>query len=354
MAATYSSDAHSTQGPEPLTPIAFEVLRRLEGGTFRSGEAMAESLDVSRGTIWNAIHALQANGVKLFRVRGKGYRLAAPFTMLDASAIRRASGAAMHRIDVDVRPWLGSTNTALLALARSGGRDGTVLTCELQTEGRGRRGAVWRAPLGAGLTFSLLRRFARPPSGLAGLSLAVGVACTRALEQRGVPRIALKWPNDLLVDGAKLGGILIEMHGDVLGPCAVAIGIGMNVRLPAEVRAQIDQPVIDLVEASGTSVDRNEVIGGLVGELMGALDEFAEQGFAAFRGEWLRRHAMQGSPVEIILDADRTLAGCAVDVAEDGALVIENADGRHLVHAGEVSVRSIPLASFTADQRPRS
>jgi BirA family transcriptional regulator, biotin operon repressor / biotin---[acetyl-CoA-carboxylase] ligase len=340
MAATQPRDAHLTPGSDPLPPMAFEVLRRLEDGAFCSGEAMAEALEVSRGTIWNAIRALQASGLRIFKVRGRGYRLAEPFALLDAGAIRRASGAAAHRIDLDIRPWLGSTNTALLARSREGARDGTVLTCELQSQGRGRRGADWQAPLGAGLTFSILRRFTRASSGLAGLSLAVGVACARALERRGISGIALKWPNDLLIDRAKLGGILIEMQGDVLGPCAVVIGIGINVHLPAEIRARIEQPVTDLLEASGAPVDRNEVMGSIIEALVSVLDEFAERGFAAFRQEWLRRHAMQDHAVDVILDAERTLCGRAVDVGEDGALVIENASGRHFVHAGSVSLRA--------------
>lgn len=325
-----------TSRADPLPEVAFGVLRHLVSGRFVSGEVIAADLDVSRGTVWNAVRALQAVGLQVHRIRGKGYRLAAPFALLDPASIRRFAGAAGHRVDIEVATALESTNSTLLARAREGARDGAVLVCELQTAGRGRRGASWVAPLGGALTFSLLRRFDRPASELGGLSLAIGVACAEALEARGVAGVALKWPNDLLLDGDKLGGILIELHGDMLGPAAVVIGIGLNIHLDAATRGAVPHPIADLAAALGAETDRNETMGALLAALVPALDRFAKDGFAAFRDAWLRRHALADTQVSVSGEAGARIEGRAIDVAADGALILETPSGRRTVHSGEI------------------
>ena len=171
------------------------------------------------------------------------------------------------------------------------------------------------------------------------LTLATGIALARALRAAGARDAQLKWPNDVVASGAKLAGILIEMQGDVLGPSAAVIGIGVNVRPDPAVSARVDQPLTDLETASGTTVDRSELLARLLRELVAVLDVFAAQGFAPLRAEWQSLHAQQGRGVSLALPDGRTVAGTAKGVADDGALLLETAEGISRHHSGEISLR---------------
>ncbi|MBV8046626.1 MAG: biotin--[acetyl-CoA-carboxylase] ligase, partial [Paludibacterium sp.] len=205
----------------------FAVLRALSDGKFHSGEAIAQSLGCSRTLIWQAVHTIETEfGLPVFSVRGQGYRLPQPMDWLDVAAIRAdLSPGCSEDWTIAVADQVDSTNTQLLSRANSDGLHGLVLAAELQSAGRGRLGRRWQARLGDCLMFSLLWRFDRGLAELAGLSLAVGLALARVLRQLGAP-VELKWPNDVLLGGCKMAGILIELSGDALGPAAVVIGIG--------------------------------------------------------------------------------------------------------------------------------
>jgi BirA family biotin operon repressor/biotin-[acetyl-CoA-carboxylase] ligase len=190
-----------------------------------------------------------------------------------------------------------------------------------------------------------LWRFARDAAGLSGLSLAVGVAVARALASAGVADVQLKWPNDLLHAGRKLGGILIELHADAPQSSAAVIGIGLNVRLHATVRDAIAQAVTDIASLSKQVPQRNRLLAATLTELAQVLEQFAERGFAASRQEWMARHAHQGKPVTLSSADGSTVAGRAAGVAEDGALLVETARGLERFVSGEVSLRPIPRPS---------
>ena len=186
---------------------------------------------------------LDAAGLEIYRVRGRGYRLPQPLSLLDRAAVERYLGRHAARFTLEIVDSAGSTNTLLMERAQAGAPSATVIAAEWQTGGRGRRGRAWHAGIGEALTFSLLWRFTQGASFLAGLSLAVGVALARAIEKLGVADAGLKWPNDVLWRGQKLAGILIELQGDALGPSLAVMGIGVNVRLSDAVRSRIDQEV---------------------------------------------------------------------------------------------------------------
>jgi BirA family biotin operon repressor/biotin-[acetyl-CoA-carboxylase] ligase len=319
------------------------VLRLLADGEFHSGVALAQALRVSRASVWNAVRELETMGTAVYKVHGRGYRFPHPFSLLDRAAIERALGGAAARLSVEVRTAAPSTNALLLERAAAGAASGTVIAAEWQSAGRGRRGRTWHAGLGGGLAFSLLWRFAHGASALSGLSLAVGVALARGLAALGGPRIGLKWPNDIVADGGKLGGILIELAGDVLGPGAAVIGVGINVRLSPGVRADIDQPATDLegiLAPLDAPVDRNSLLAGLLVELDRVLAEFSAAGFGPFRAEWESRHAHQGKTVTLLLPDGRSERGRARGVAEDGSLLLETSTGVKRFHSGEVSLRA--------------
>jgi BirA family biotin operon repressor/biotin-[acetyl-CoA-carboxylase] ligase len=322
-----------------MTAHDSSVLRMLADGEFHSGEVIARALGVSRATVSNAVRALTAAGLDVYSVKARGYRLARPLSLLDAGAIRQHAGPAAPRFGVEVLAVSDSTNTLLLERASAGAPEGTVLIAEWQRRGRGRMNRAWHAVWGGAITFSLLWRFRNGASALAGLSLAVGVALTRALSKLGAPGVQLKWPNDVLWRGRKLAGVLIEMQGDALGPSTVVIGIGVNVRLPEALRDRIDQPAADLETACGATVDRNIAVGLILAELASVLDTFATAGFAPFRNEWVGKHAFEGKRVNVRLPGGRGHAGVVRGVSDDGALLLDSGGATRRLHSAELSVR---------------
>ena len=322
-----------------MKPLTAGVLARLADGEFHSGEALARSLDFSRASVWNAIRELEALGVEIYKVHGRGYRLPQPIALLDRAAMERHLGPDAGRFALDIHHEVVSTNTLLLDRAAKGAPSGTVLAAEWQSGGRGRLGRAWHAGAGEGLTFSVLWRFSRGAGALSGLSLAAGVAIVRALATAGARGVALKWPNDVLWRGAKLAGILVELAGDALGPTAAVIGVGLNVRLSEATRARIGQAAADAETACGAALDRNELLARVLVELGGVLEAFGREGFAPLRAEWQRLHAHQGRRVTLLAPDGTRRSGRARGVAEDGAFLRETRTGVKRYHSGEISLR---------------
>jgi BirA family biotin operon repressor/biotin-[acetyl-CoA-carboxylase] ligase len=318
--------------------LAFRALRLLADGEFRSGEALARTLHVSRTTVWKALQSLEGWGVTLFKVHGRGYRLVTPVDWLDPARVRTHLGERDATYQVEVVEVADSTNTVLLNEALAGAPSGLVVAAELQTQGRGRRGRTWYTGLGGALTFSVLWRFEQGVRDLGGLSLAVSVALVRALRAVGVDGARVKWPNDVLWQHQKLAGVLTEIEGDVMGPSAAVIGIGLNVYLEPDIRQRIDQAVTDLA-ATSARVDRNRLFAAVLVHLADVLEAFAAGGFAPLRAEWEASNALAGREVALVL-ADRTShAGIAAGVANDGALLLQTDSGLRRFHSGEVSLR---------------
>ena len=316
------------------------LLAELAAGATVSGSALAARFGISRTAVWKLIGQLRSHGLAVAAQAGGGYRLDAPLDLLDARHIRRDMGAAMRdRLGgLDVHWQIDSTSSELLRRAAGGAPDRSACAAEIQTHGRGRRGRAWRMPLGAGVALSLLKRFEGGMASLAGLSLVAGIAVVQALGDCGVAEVGLKWPNDLLARGRKLGGVLVELGGDALGACHAVIGIGINVRLPAAVA--IDQPWIDLAAlAPAGPPSRNRIAAGLLERLADALDRFECHGFAPFAPEYAAHDALRGKAVDV-LRADGAQHGVALGVDARGALRVRFAAGERSVDSGEVSVRS--------------
>ncbi len=322
-----------------MNPLTLATLRLLGDGAMRSGEQIAAALGVTRATVWNAIREAESLGLPVRRLRGQGYRLEAAPAWLDAGRIQAALGEEALRFRIQVAESVDSTNTRMLAAAADGTPSGSVLAAELQTGGRGRRGRAWASGLGSSLTFSLLWRFEHGAAGLSGLSLAVGVAVAQALAAAGADGIGLKWPNDVLFQRRKLGGILVELQGDALGPAAAVVGIGINVRLTGRVRAQVDQPAADLAEA-GCSADRNVLLAGLLVRLAAVMERFTGEGFAAFEAPFRALHVLHGEAAQVLLPDGRALHGVVEGTAGDGALLLRTAGGLMRLHGGEASLRA--------------
>jgi BirA family transcriptional regulator, biotin operon repressor / biotin---[acetyl-CoA-carboxylase] ligase len=326
-----------------LRPLAFKLLTELSAAHFTSGVALAKKHNVSRSAISDAMKDATEAGVEIFSLTRRGYRLAAPIDLLDIDIVREAIGDKAHRFDVDIVPAVGSTNTELLARAAAGAAGGACLATEMQTAGRGRRGRVWQSRFASSLTFSLLWRFDKGASGLGGLSLVVGLALARALRTTGLKDAMLKWPNDVVVNGEKLAGILIETQGDMLGPTAAVIGIGVNVKLPPELKLSIDQPATDVASHLGSIKTRNHLLAAMLRELADVLDVFTERGFHFFKNEWLAFHALQEQAVTVRQRNAPDYDALVKDVGDDGSLVVEATDkpgSRQILTSAEISIRA--------------
>jgi len=257
--------------------------------------------------------------------------------LLDVAAICHALGDLACRFDVDVVDQCDSTNTLLLSRAATGAASGSVVAARHQTAGRGRRGRSWLSAAGDSLTFSLLWRLPQDRP-LAGLSLAVGVAIAKSLESLGASGIKLKWPNDVLLTGRKLAGVLVEVVPGTR-PEAVVIGVGMNLHLPAAMPQDLRQAATALADAGIVCANPNSLLASLLAELHVVLQGFAEHGFAGAQSDWLMRHAFEGQAVRLLSDFAPPLDGRCRGVANDGALLLETAAGMQRIISGEVSLR---------------
>ncbi|MCR4298108.1 MAG: biotin--[acetyl-CoA-carboxylase] ligase [Gallionella sp.] len=319
----------------------WQLLNLLADGEFHSGEALADQLGMSRASVFNALAGVVDYGVALQRIRGRGYRLARSWQRLEFDEVLRWLGKSAVQFDVEIVPQTHSSNALLLqraGLDTANGRapSGSVIAVELQTAGRGRMGRAWHSGFGNALTFSLLWRFDCGLNALSGLSLATGVAIMRALNRLGAQGVQLKWPNDILTTQGKLGGVLIEAQGDMLGPSAVVIGIGLNCSLPDHLAHRIDQPASALDEVCRDTPTRNQLLAVVLQELAGALRQFAQDGFAAFGDEWERYHIHQNQPVQLRMADGSVVSGIARGVSDGGELCLETAQGMRQFNSGEV------------------
>lgn len=321
-----------------------DLLERLARGPV-SGAALAREAGTSRAAVWKRIEALRAAGMPVSAVPGRGYALPRVPDLLDAGGIadRIPAPARAGLASLEVAWSLDSTNSELLR--RPSPPTGcAVLLAERQTGGRGRRGRSWASPLAANLYLSVDRRYAGGLARLPGLALVAGVAAAEALHALGFAQVRLKWPNDLVVaEGAtlrKLGGLLVEGGGEVAGPARAVAGLGINVAMPAETAAGIDQSWVDLETLSGGAPPpRNTIAAALLAHLLPAMELFDRDGLAPFLPRHAAFDALAGR--DVLLHGERgTTPAVALGLAADGALRVRVGAREQVVHAGEVSVRA--------------
>ncbi len=325
--------------------LTFAILRILSDGNFHSGTALGQALNVSRANISGTLQDLESYGLTIHKIPGRGYRWLNPVQWLDSVQIRQHLADNADSIQIETVDTVESTNSLLLQRAvnqtASVNRIKQVLAAELQTQGRGRRGRSWLSGLGDSLTFSVLWPSQCAVNALSGLSLATGVAIVRALKGLGISDVSLKWPNDVLSSSSKLAGILIELHGDMLSPGTVVIGIGLNLKLSDNTKTRIDQKVTDITSITGKVPDRNQLLAALLKELINVLDTFEQHGFEPFVEEWVQYHACQDKAVQIHFPDGSSRDGIATGVAPDGALLVNTPEGIVQLRSGEISLREL-------------
>lgn len=316
------------------------LLQMMSDGQFHSGESLGRELGVSRAAVWKALKRLEDDGYPIQRVRGRGYRVPAGAGLLDLELIQCALPSALSRsIRWQLLDCVDSTNAELMrSLASAGPLDIRVCLAEQQTSGKGRRGRDWVSPYAQNVYLSMAVPFSEGAQKLAGLSLLVGLVLVETLEAAGYQGCGLKWPNDVLLGGNKLAGILVEIAGDVNSDCVAVIGVGVNV-LMSDSNAAIEQAWTSLyLSRQGARLDRNSLVADFISRLLQAIDEFREKGFAPFVEGWEQRHLWGGLLVRVEA-GDSSRFGLAKGVDERGAFRLETERGEVLLHGGEVSLR---------------
>jgi len=326
-------------------PLVAKVFAALADDEFHSGEQLAETLGVSRGAVWKAVESLRELGATLHAVRNRGYRLRSGSDALDSSQIKSLLPPPVRSNvrSVEVAWTVDSTNSALLARPNPPFGTCEVMLAEYQTAGRGRRGRAWLAPPGGSICLSLCWAFREVPQDLGALGLVVGVCALRALREAGLENVKLKWPNDLVVEARKLGGILIELRAESDGPAYVVIGIGLNVALGAKLSEAIGETgvsAIDLVTAGLERPSRNALAAALITQFVQGLLVFEKEGLRPFADEWRTADALHGRQIDV-----HTLEGVARGLARGidlhGALVVETPKGVRRFISGDVTVRAV-------------
>ncbi|MFN3018126.1 bifunctional biotin--[acetyl-CoA-carboxylase] ligase/biotin operon repressor BirA [Vibrio coralliilyticus] len=312
--------------------VKLSILKALSQGGFHSGEELGDKLGVSRAAISKHIKGIQAWGVDVFRVQGKGYQLAKPMQLLDKEILQNSL---TNR--VELIPIIDSTNQYLLDRVDSL-ESGSVCLAEYQAKGRGRRGREWVSPFGSNLYLSMFWRLDAGMAAAMGLSLVVGVAIVESLEEMGLTGVKLKWPNDLYYQDKKLAGILVEMSGQAGAAANLVIGMGLNLMM-SETTEGITQPWASLDEvADNQRIDRNQLAITMITTLHKALDDYELHGMAGFVERWNRLDNFINRPVKLLM-GPREISGIARGINEQGAVLLETENGLETFIGGEISLR---------------
>lgn len=316
------------------------MIELLADGAFHSGNDIGQHLGVSRTAISKYVAALESLGLDIFKVTGKGYRLAEPLQLLDATKISEylVETLGERALDFEIHRVVGSSNDEIKQRVKTSLVPGFAIFAEAQTAGRGRRGKQWQSPFGCNLYLSLYYPLKRGLSAVMGLSLAIGVGIAELLHQQGILGVELKWPNDILVDGKKLCGILIELDGQANGDAHAIIGIGLNIAMPGSVENAIDQPWTDLRRAAERPIDRNFWAAALLACVRKQFSIFEVQGLTPFIPTWLHYDRFALQPVRLLLGHE-VIEGIVEGIDEQGALLLRRGNVIEKYHAGEVSLR---------------
>jgi len=325
--------------------IRREILRLFHAHPegFVSGAEISQHLGVSRTAVWKHIRALREAGYAIEAVTSRGYRLRETPDLLLAAEIQAGLSTRVVGRRMQCFASVDSTNLRAAELAEQGGEDGTVLIAEEQTLGKGRLGRSWASPRGVNLYTSLLLRPAIPPLTAPQLTFVAALAVVEAISRTSTLTASVKWPNDVLVNGRKVAGILSEMRAESDRVHYVILGVGVNLNMtrdqfPAELR----YPASSLLIEGGRAVSRSAFARCFLEAFEAFYRRFLDEGFDAIRPDWDACCAMVGSRVRVDQES-RVLAGEIVGLNEDGSLLLRSDDGRlHNIYAGDVVPETLP------------
>ncbi len=319
------------------------ILKLLNGkkGKFVSGESLSEQLGISRTAVWKHIQKLREEGYEIQSASKRGYRLDESPDLYDRSALISALHTEILGKNIIFLKETDSTNNELKRLAASGAPEGTVVIAEKQLAGRGRRGRTWEAGEGKAIIMSILLRPNISPTNVQAITLAASSAVARAIEPFTVTKPEIKWPNDVLLSGKKVCGILTEMTAEPDRVLSIIVGIGLNVfQQQEDFTGDLKQTATSVALNSTVPISRCVMASGILEEFEELyLDFIHRQSTAKFLDIWRSFSCTIGCDITIY-QGEKTWQAKALDVLEDGCLLVESADGiRQAIASGEISIR---------------
>lgn len=310
---------------KPLNSKLTQLVNLLKDGHYHDGNSLEKTLHITRSAISKMIKKLESYGIKIDAIRGRGYALPEPLFLLEPLLIQDALA---QRIELTVLESIASTNSYFKYFPKTQ----TIKCCiaEHQTQGRGRLNRAWHSPFGKNLYLSCYYPLKKDMRELSGLSLVVSLSIVSALHALGLTdTVFVKWPNDVLSNGKKIAGILIDVEAESYGANAVTIGIGLNVNMIHNDELQhnvIDQAWTSMAEECGVAFDRNHVAAVLLQNLLDYINRFEQQGFAVFIDEWMVVDSLRNKTVTLNC-INTTIVGNAVGIDQKGHLLLQFDDG---------------------------
>jgi len=312
------------------------------GGIWVSGAWLSRELGVSRAAVNKHVRHLQKVGYPIATSTRKGYLLGGPFDLVLPEEIRdglrtRIFGAG----DIVYLDVTDSTNLRAKNLAAGGAFEGTIVIAEMQTAGRGRKGRGWFSPPRQGIYVSLILRPTMTPSEAPGITLMTGVAAAEALLSLTDLDVRIRWPNDLMVGGRKIAGILTEISTEMDRIDHVVVGLGVNVNNRHEdLHPQIRESATSVLIETGQVLARAGLIRAILEHFETSYAVFSQKGFEPFRQRWKELSGIIGRCIVVEM-IGRTLAGEVLDIDPEGLLILRDDEGRrHRIVSGDVSDRS--------------
>ncbi|MCB6828592.1 MULTISPECIES: biotin--[acetyl-CoA-carboxylase] ligase [Megamonas] len=316
-------------------------LLKQNGNKFLSGEYLADTLKVSRTAIWKHIKALRDNGYNIESVPRSGYRLIDSPDLLSSEEIKSSLTTKILGSEILYFETVDSTNTQAKKVALQGVKDGTIIISEEQGGGRGRLSRSFFSPKYKGIWFSVILKPKFLPQEAPKCTLMAATAITKAIEDVTGVKVGIKWPNDVLYKGKKLVGILTEMNAEMDCINYIIIGMGINVNIDKEeMPEEIQNIATSLSQITGKKISRLKLLNKILYYLEHLYIICQEEGFAPILDEW-RKYSITLNQHIRVIGTNEVLEGIAVDIDDDGALLV-NIDGQiKRVLAGDVSIRPV-------------
>ena len=313
-----------------------QLTAMLQDGAYHDGTLLGKQLGVTRSAIWKMIKKLQGYGVPIESVKGKGYILRQALELLNKQLI--INEVSKPSLIIEVFESLASTNDYLRAFFTT--RTPRICLAETQTKGRGRLQRQWHSPFAENIYFSCLYTFQKDISELAGLSMAVCMAIIKTLQPYCDAPLKAKWPNDVLCEGKKLAGTLIEVQAETNGLSHTIIGIGINVNMLSTAIHDISQSWVSLRELHGAYINRNELCISLINHLFQELNRFEQQGLLSFFEEWRAVDSLLQQVIELQFINQKIVSGQVMGIDAQGHLLLQLPDGTiQGFSAGDVTIR---------------
>lgn len=324
-----------------MSAPAATILRlfRDAGNGFVSGELISRELKVSRTAVWKHINGLRDAGYRIEAIPSRGYHLLSSPDILSVEEVREKLDTRRIGRNLTCLPETASTNAVAFQLAEQGAEEGTAVIADAQSGGKGRRGRVWSSPAGVNLYCSVVLRPAIMPHEAPQLTFLSAVAVARAIEGTTALHPEIKWPNDVLIDGRKVAGLLNEMSAETDGINFVILGIGVNLNMAqAQFPGDLRAPATSLMLEQGGPVNRARFTARLLGELDRLYAVFLADGFGPVREEWQQRCNARGREIVVSEGGAESLRGVFHGIDADGALLLRTSGEVKRIMNGDVRV----------------